>query len=66
MPLKTNAWALLLGCALLSPPVTAPATDLVLLPPQPRADMTIGLRVDSDAERQGLDLSSHGESAYHG
>ena len=29
-------------------------------------DMTIGLRVDSDAERQGLDLSSHGESAYHG
>ncbi len=29
-------------------------------------DMTIGLRVDSDAERQGLDLSAHGESAYHG
>ncbi|MFC2969893.1 ammonium transporter [Acidimangrovimonas pyrenivorans] len=24
-----------------------------------------GLRVDSDAEREGLDLSSHGEAAYH-
>lgn len=29
-------------------------------------DMTIGLRVDSDSERQGLDQTSHGESAYHG
>ncbi len=28
-------------------------------------DMTIGLRVDGDTERQGLDLSSHGEQAYH-
>ena len=28
-------------------------------------DMTIGLRVDNDSERQGLDLISHGESAYH-
>lgn len=28
-------------------------------------DMTIGLRVDSDTERQGLDLASHGEQAYH-
>ena len=25
-----------------------------------------GLRVDSDSERQGLDQTSHGESAYHG
>ena len=25
----------------------------------------IGLRVPSDAERQGLDLASHGEAAYH-
>jgi Amt family ammonium transporter len=23
-----------------------------------------GLRVDHDAEREGLDISSHGESAY--
>ena len=29
-------------------------------------DMLIGLRVDTDAEREGLDLSSHGEAAYHG
>jgi Amt family ammonium transporter len=29
-------------------------------------DMTLGLRVDRDSERQGLDLSAHGESAYHG
>jgi Amt family ammonium transporter len=28
--------------------------------------MTIGLRVDADTERQGLDLASHGEAAYHG
>ncbi len=28
-------------------------------------DMTMGLRVDGDAERQGLDQASHGESAYH-
>lgn len=29
-------------------------------------DMTIGLRVDNDTERQGLDLTAHGEQAYHG
>ncbi|MDO8985019.1 ammonium transporter [Cypionkella sp.] len=29
-------------------------------------DMTIGLRVDADTERQGLDLAAHGEAAYHG
>jgi len=29
-------------------------------------DMTIGLRVDQDTERQGLDLAVHGEQAYHG
>ena len=28
-------------------------------------DMIFGLRVDSDTERQGLDLTSHGEQAYH-
>jgi Amt family ammonium transporter len=28
-------------------------------------DMTIGLRPAAEAERQGLDLSSHGEAAYH-
>ena len=28
-------------------------------------DMTIGLRVTPEAEREGLDLASHGEAAYH-
>jgi Amt family ammonium transporter len=30
------------------------------------ADMAIGLRVPEDEEREGLDIASHGESAYHG
>ena len=29
-------------------------------------DLVIGLRVSEEAEREGLDISSHGESAYHG
>ncbi|MEM5493673.1 ammonium transporter [Hoeflea sp. AS16] len=29
-------------------------------------DMTLGLRVSIEDERQGLDLASHGEAAYHG
>jgi len=28
-------------------------------------DLVIGLRVSADAEREGLDLTSHGEAAYH-
>ena len=28
-------------------------------------DMFIGLRVPEDEEREGLDITSHGESAYH-
>ena len=28
-------------------------------------DMTIGLRVSEEEEREGLDISSHGESAYN-
>ncbi|PHP68511.1 ammonia channel protein [Zhengella mangrovi] len=28
-------------------------------------DVIVGLRVESDEERQGLDLTSHGEAAYH-
>jgi len=27
-------------------------------------DMTIGLRVSEEEEREGLDISAHGESAY--
>ena len=29
------------------------------------ADFTVGLRVPADEEREGLDTTSHGESAYH-
>jgi Amt family ammonium transporter len=29
-------------------------------------DMVVGLRVSVEDERQGLDLASHGEAAYHG
>jgi Amt family ammonium transporter len=29
------------------------------------ADLTVGLRVPEDDEREGLDITSHGESAYH-
>ena len=28
-------------------------------------DMVIGLRISEDEEREGLDISSHGETAYH-
>jgi Amt family ammonium transporter len=28
-------------------------------------DLTIGLRVSEEEEREGLDISSHGETAYH-
>jgi Amt family ammonium transporter len=28
-------------------------------------DMTIGLRVSEEEEREGLDISSHGETAYN-
>jgi Amt family ammonium transporter len=30
------------------------------------AKYTVGLRVAEEAEREGLDISSHGESAYEG
>lgn len=29
------------------------------------ADLTVGLRVSEEAEREGLDITSHGETAYH-
>ena len=28
-------------------------------------DIVIGLRVSEEEEREGLDISSHGETAYH-
>ena len=29
------------------------------------ADMVMGLRVTEEEEREGLDITSHGETAYH-
>jgi Amt family ammonium transporter len=29
-------------------------------------DLTVGLRVSEEVEREGLDITSHGETAYHG
>ena len=29
------------------------------------ADVLVGLRVAEDAEREGLDITTHGESAYN-
>ena len=29
------------------------------------ADLTVGLRVSEEEEREGLDINSHGETAYH-
>ena len=29
------------------------------------ADMIVGLRVTEEEEREGLDVNSHGETAYH-
>jgi ammonium transporter, Amt family len=28
-------------------------------------DLTVGLRVPEDEEREGLDITSHGETAYN-
>jgi Amt family ammonium transporter len=28
-------------------------------------DLTVGLRVSEESEREGLDITSHGETAYH-
>jgi Amt family ammonium transporter len=33
--------------------------------PYKLVDIVIGLRVPEEEEREGLDITSHGESAYH-
>ncbi|GAB1385078.1 ammonium transporter [Melaminivora sp.] len=45
--------------------VTCVWSALVSLLAYQVADMLVGLRVDEDSERQGLDIASHGERAYH-
>ena len=54
--LTAQAWAV--GTAILvSGVVSIIAFKLV--------DMIIGLRVNEEDEREGLDIASHGETAYH-
>ena len=44
--------------------VTILVSGVVSLIAYKLVDMTIGLRVPEDAEREGLDITSHGETAY--
>ncbi|HEY8881497.1 MAG TPA: ammonia channel protein, partial [Roseateles sp.] len=45
--------------------VTIVWSGIVSLVAYKLVDMTIGLRVTEEEEREGLDISSHGETAYH-
>jgi Amt family ammonium transporter len=45
--------------------VTVVWTAVVALVAYKIADWTVGLRVSNEEEREGLDTTSHGESAYH-
>lgn len=45
--------------------VTIVWSGIVSLVAYKLVDMTIGLRVAEEEEREGLDISSHGETAYH-
>jgi Amt family ammonium transporter len=45
--------------------VTIVWSGVVALVAYKLVDMTIGMRVAEEEEREGLDISSHGESAYH-
>jgi len=62
----TAAYAVLrqLGVQALSVAVTVSWSGVVALAAFFAARCLLGLRVHHDAERQGLDISSHGESAY--
>ncbi|MEO7324240.1 MAG: ammonium transporter [Dokdonella sp.] len=44
--------------------ITVVWTSVVAFVAYKIADLTVGLRVSEDQERDGLDISSHGESAY--
>ena len=46
--------------------ITIAWTGIVSLVLYRIVDRMVGLRVDQDSERQGLDQTAHGESAYHG
>jgi ammonium transporter, Amt family len=45
--------------------VTIVWTSVVSLIAYKVVDMLVGLRVSEESEREGLDISEHGETAYH-
>ena len=61
-PYSISAQVLIQGEAVLT---TIIWSGLVSLVAYKLVDMVIGLRVPEEEEREGLDISSHGESAYH-
>lgn len=61
-PYSIGSQLLIQGEAVL---VTIIWSGLVSLVAYKLVDIVIGLRVAEDEEREGLDISSHGESAYH-
>ncbi|QPF71957.1 ammonium transporter [Roseateles sp. DAIF2] len=58
--IATQVWAQLKGVLL-----TIVWSGVVSLIAYKIVDLVIGLRVSEEAEREGLDITSHGETAYH-
>ena len=55
---------ILLALVLLGVLITVVLSSVVALLAFLIVKYTVGLRVNEEAEREGLDISSHGESAY--
>jgi Amt family ammonium transporter len=60
-PIGTQVWIQLKAVL-----VTIVWSGVVSLIAYKLVDWTIGLRVSEEEEREGLDITSHGETAYHG
>lgn len=61
-PYSIGSQVLIQGQAVLTTVIWSGLVSLVAFK---LVDLVIGLRVAEDEEREGLDISSHGESAYH-
>ena len=59
-PIGTQVWIQLKAVL-----ITIVWSGVVSLVAYKIVDMTIGLRVSEEDEREGLDITSHGETAYH-
>ena len=62
-PYSISAQLLIQGEAVLTTVVWSAVVSVIAYK---LVDIVIGLRVPEDEEREGLDITSHGESAYHG